>query len=345
MKNTVFVILGCDCDPDRPRYGGVPHDVRHSPQKWQGISEGVSLLCERLERIEGRTGVKPKVVFCLRSDVQVKEIYGEAAWPIKHYSDLWRRLADVGHELAWHPHLWCWSDEWKCWYQNVQDAEWINHCLETGFSGFSQALGSNPVTCHMGWTFHNNMTMRKIAELGLNVDFSACPGVYFEGGTGDAGTAFDNMIDWSGTPQGWYFPSDADYRRPARGAEAKLKIVEVPKFTSQSKMLSTMKRLTTAGRKTGPSVFLQITALPLLYDRIIKERFQCREAEPFFATYFHPDELLPVKLRSARNFLYSLDNLEKNLMRIIEAARKQGRHVEFVTGGDVLRYVAATGKG
>lgn len=340
----MLVILGCDCDPDRPRYGGAHYDIRHSPQKWQGISEGVSLLCDRLQRIEGHTGVKPKVVFCLRSDFQIQEIYGEAAWLLKHYSDLWLRLADTGHELAWHPHLWCWSDDWKCWYQNIQDSEWINDCLEIGFSGFSQALGSRPVTCHMGWTFHNNVTMRKISELGLKIDFSGCPGVYFGGGAGDAGTAFDNMIDWSGTPQKWYRPSGADYRRPSRGGEAELDIIEVPKFTTQSKMLSTMKRLTIRGGETGTSVFLQITALPLLYDRIIKERFQCQEAEPFFATYFHPDELLPVKSRSAKNFLYSLDNLEKNLIRIIEAARMHGRDVEFVTGSDVLRYVAAKGK-
>ena len=348
MNNTLLVILGCDCDPDRPRYGGAYHNMRQSPQKWRGVEEGIGLLCERLKNIEKRTGVEPKVVFCLRSDVQMQEICDDAAWMIKHYSDLWRRLADEGHELAWHPHLWRWSDEAKCWHQDIEDSEWIDRCLEIGLSGFSEALGSSPVTCHMGWTFHNDVTMKKISESGLKVDFSACPDVYHMGGPGNTGSTFDNMIDWRGTPQRWYRPSEADYRRPSRGGEKELDIVEVPKFTSQSKILKKAKQLASCGGKASgaeaeASAFLQITALPVIYERIIRERLQCQEADPFFASYFHPDELLPDRPRSAKGFLYSLDNLEKNLMRIIETARKSGRDVKFATGGDVVKYIGASG--
>jgi hypothetical protein len=198
----------------------------------------------------------------------------------------------------------------------------------------------------MGWTFHNNVTMKKISELGLKVDFSACPGVYHEGGPGDTGSAFDNMIDWRDTPQGWYRPSEADYRRPSRSGERELDIVEVPKFTSQSKILKKAKQLAsrtgkTSGSPAETSAFLQITALPIIYERIIKERLQCQEADPFFASYFHPDELLPDRPRSAKGFLYSLDNLEKNLMKTIEVARKMGKDVKFVTGSEVLQYTGA----
>jgi hypothetical protein len=349
MKNTLMVILGCDCDPDRPRYGGAYYDKRSSPQRWRGISEGIDLLRERLQRIESLTDIKPKVVFCLRSDPQVEETCGETAWLIKKYADTWHELEDEGHELAWHPHLWRWSDESKCWFQEIEDSEWIGRCLEHGFEEFSRALGYNPATSHMGWTFHNNVTMRKIAELGLRVDFSACPGVYHEGGPGDGGTVFDNMIDWREAPQTWYRPSKADYRRPARGDEDELDIIEIPKFTSKSSILKKAKSLGSRagglfGSQKETSVFLQVTALPILYDIIIKERFRYQEGDPFFASYFHPDELLSASARSAKSFLYSINNLEKNLLKIIETARSKGMDVKFITGNDVIHHLGLRGK-
>ncbi|UCD57397.1 MAG: hypothetical protein JSV16_16595 [Candidatus Hydrogenedentota bacterium] len=344
MADALMVILGCDCDPDRPRYGGTRYDVRHSPQKWRGLGEGINSLRECLKRVEDVTDVGPKLVFSLRSDIQIKEIYGAASWSIDQYADTWRGLEEEGHELAWHPHLWRWSNEWGCWFQEARDSEWIDGCLELGFSEFSEALGEDPTTCHMGWAFHNDVTMRKLSELGLKVDFSASPGVYYEGGPGNAGTAFDNRADWLGTPQKWYHPSEADFRRPARAGESELAIIEVPKFTSSSGILKRVKDLASRTRKLsrstpGTAAFLQITALPVLYNRIIRERLQRVEAEPFFATYFHPDELLADRPPSARGFLYSLENLRKNLIGIIEAVRKEGRDVAFVTGAEALRYI------
>ena len=344
MAEKMMILLGCDCDPDRLQYGGARYDVHRAHQEWRGLVEGVALLQQRLKRIADDTGISPKVVFCLRSDSQMKEIYGSESWPIEQHMSMWKRLEAEGHELAWHPHLWRWSSEWNCWMQEIKDSKWISECLEMGFSGFSRTLGKSPTTCHMGWTFQNNTTMKKIAELGVPMDFSASPGVYFEGGQGSAGTTFDNRIDWLGTPRAWYHPSEADYRRPPTGGENGLPITEIPKFTSQSGILKKAKTLSsragkTTGSKTGTDVFLQATILPMLYRRIIKERLQCTEAEPFFATYFHPDELLPDRPRSAKMFLYSLDNLEKNLKGIIEASRKRGRDVTFVTGAEALRYI------
>jgi hypothetical protein len=196
----------------------------------------------------------------------------------------------------------------------------------------------------MGWTFHNNVSMRKISELGLRVDFSACPGVSFGGGPGSTGTIFDNKIDWLGTPLRWYRPSETDYRRSVRGGETGLSVAEIPKFTTRSGVLRRVKSLASRGKRalgTGAatSAFLQITSLPILYARVVAERLVCREAEPFFATYFHPDELLADRPRSAKNFLYSLENLEKNVKGLLQAARQEGREVSFVTGAEALEYL------
>ncbi|GAB4344918.1 MAG: hypothetical protein Kow0099_24740 [Candidatus Abyssubacteria bacterium] len=348
MPETLAVILGCDCDPDRPGYGGARYDIRHPSQRWTSLTDGVSSLLTILQRVENVCGVKPRVVFCLRSDSQMKEIYGSASWAIEEFAGTWRRLEAEGHELAWHPHLWRWHDDSNCWLQEAEDTHWILECLEEGFSQFRRALGKNPVTSHSGWTFHNNTTMAKLSELGIKVDFSACPGVFFQGGPNKDGTRFDNRIDWRGTPQRWYRPSRADYRRPADNGEDELSVVEIPKFTSETRLLRTLKGLAArgkAGTTEAAGVFLQITALPILYRRIVKERLECEEAEPFFATYFHPDELLPVRSSSARSFLYSADNLEKNLIALIEGARKRGRVVKFVTGPEAFEIVKKLERG
>jgi hypothetical protein len=343
MAEPLMVVLGCDCDPDRPRYGGPRYDEHRSPLKWRGLEDGISLLRERLGKIEAATGVKVKVVLFLRSDSQIKEIHGEASWPVLEYADALRRFAEDGHELAWHPHLWRWSSEWDCWFQETHDSAWITECLELGYAEISKALGRNPACSHMGWTFHNNTTMQKLSRLGIRMDFSACPGVYSEGSPGNAGTRYDNMIDWRGTPQGWYRPSEDDYRRPAREGERELDIIEMPKFSSRSGILKKAKSMAArSGAAPVETAFIQITALPIIYSRIIKERLRTEDAEPFFATYFHPDELLPDRPRSARGFLYSLENLEKNILRIIMEARKRGREVEFVTGSEAMCHL---GKG
>lgn len=347
MTKNLMIILGCDCDPDRPRYGGPGYDDRESPLKWRGLTEGLSLLRGSFERVEKSAGIPVKAVFFLRSDLQIREIHGLAAWSALEYAKSWRGLEEQGHELAWHPHLWRWSREWGCWFQEAEDSQWIRECLEIGHVGISEALGKNPASCHMGWTFHTDTSMSTLADLGVRVDFSACPGVFSGGGPGDAGTRYDNMIDWLGTPQTWYRPSEADYRRSAVGDEAELGIIEIPKFTSRSSVLRKAKELASrsgAASAKATAAFVQITAPPIVYGRVIKERLDSEGADPFFVTYFHPDELLPDRPRSAREFLYSLSNLEKNLVGLIEAARKRGRDVEFVTTPEALARISGGGR-
>jgi hypothetical protein len=346
MANELMLIVGCDCDPDRLLYGGSRLDIHRPAHQWRGVSEGIEQLEEMLERVEHETEVKPRLIYCVRSDLQMKEIYGSAGWLLSEYLSLWRELERRGHEIAWHPHLWRWSAKAGCWYQEVEDRDWVIGCLEAGFAEFTEIWGNPPFTCHMGWTFHNTISMRTINRLGLKMDFSACPGVFFKGGPGAGGTILDNRIDWRGAPRKWYRPSENDYRRPRGGNEAELEIVEIPKFTSEAGLLRAAKELANrkkAGAEPAAAAFLQVTVVPLLYRQIIKERLDCAEAEPFFATYFHPDELLRKKAVSAKSFLHSAAHMQKNMVNVIEMARKRGRDVLFVTGPEAVDFITARG--
>ena len=216
----------CDCDPDTVPYGGLTHDSRE-PLKWRGVQEGIPKLVEALDGIESETGRRVNLTWCVRSDVQMKEIYGDAAWPYLEFRELWQRLQSRGDEIAWHPHVWRWSDEHRCWYQEIHDDEWIEQCLEEGYQALCRAVGRPVQSCRMGWEFHNNTSMQTLDRLGVRVDLSATPGHYCEG-TGDRGSIFHKYTDWRGTPESPYQPSVMDYRRPAREGEQELGLTEVP---------------------------------------------------------------------------------------------------------------------
>ena len=220
------MIILCDCDPDAVPYGGLPHDTRQ-PLKWRGVREGIPRLVEALDGIESETGRRINLTWCVRSDLQMKEIYGDAAWPYLEFRELWQGLESRGDKIAWHPHVWRWSDEHHCWCQEIRDDAWIEECLEEGYQALCRAVGRPVESCRMGWEFHNNASMRTVDRLGVRVDLSATPGHYCEG-TGDRGSIFHKYTDWRGTPSRPYRPSLEDYRRPARADERALGIMEVP---------------------------------------------------------------------------------------------------------------------
>jgi len=178
------------------------------------------------------------------------------------------------------------------------------------------------------------------------MDFSASPGVFFAGGPGAAGTTFDNRVDWRGTPKSRYRPSQADCRRPGEKGESELDIIEIPKFTSGARRLRFLKRLASGSKgkselESGNAVFLQVTALPFLYKQIIAEQMGCERSGPFFASFFHPDELLRKRSFSSNTIVYSRNNLERNLCSLIEKGKQRGKEVRFATGPEAIDFVTA----
>ncbi|GAH27279.1 unnamed protein product, partial [marine sediment metagenome] len=79
-----------------------------------------------------------------------------------------------------------------------------------------------------GWNFHNNLTMRKLQDLKVPIDFSALSGVKRFGISDRRGSSFINDCNWEITPDKPYFPSEKDYRRAAIEGESALNVLEVP---------------------------------------------------------------------------------------------------------------------
>lgn len=337
------VVIGCDCDPDRPVIGGVRYDCRE-PLVWRGVREGIPRAREIANACRDDLGQAIRITWCVRADAQMAELYGDAAWPYGEFAELWRELEACGDEIAWHPHLWRWDDQSGCWYQEIEDAEWIRTCLREGHQALSEQLGRPPLTSRMGWEFHNNVTMQEIAHLGIRVDFSAIPGRYTVGSADRWGSKFNCHVDWRGAPEHPYVPDPADYRRPTRDASGS-SLIEVPMAVFHSIPLGIVafgrsllkargrglgRRLLTAPEVITAPLKAYITASPYLFQRLGAKKLQeaRRDGQAVLVTAFHPDELLTDSQGTAGPS--SVTTFAHNLRWLCEAADHSKIALRFI---------------
>jgi len=342
--NTLYVVIGCDCDPDRPQYGGTRYDSR-TPLKWRGVREGILRAREIADDIQDGFGNPVRITWCVRSDLQIKEIYGDCAWPYSEFVDLWESLAERGDEIAWHPHLWRWSERHRCWYQEIEDDDWIRDCLHQGYAALSSSMGRAPITSRMGWEFHNDTTMQAIDKLGVKVDFSAIPGRFTPGAGDHLGSIFNCYVDWRNTPEKAYVPSAADYRRGPSGNEEALRVTELPMSTFRSGVLGIAARLRRAAKAKGwdklkqlssatnannASLKAYITIHPYIFSRLATAKINETKQNGYalLVTAFHADETLGVRARKGNHC--GGRRIAANLRDLRQAAERLGVNLQFV---------------
>lgn len=334
MEKRLIVIIGCDCDPDKAKYGGENLRFHHGEYKWQGIKKGIPQIKERLLDIQSGFDTSLKFTWCVRSDLQIENIYGNAGWCLKEFSSLWRKLEEEGDEISWHPHLARWNSTRKLWFQEIHDEQWMKECIAKGFSAFRENWGKSPASSRMGWVFHNNLTMEQISFLGIKVDFSAVPAlskaIVSKKNTRD----IYDYADWKGSPLHPYHPSCLDYRVPSKGKN--LPIWEIPCMSLRSNILVwpyNFKVLMYGKRNIllQPIFSATITIFPWLFKKAFHRWLSMNEFKKtvFLATYFHADEILS----SQREFVI------KNLLHIQKVARLQRMKVHFVTAFESLDFL------
>jgi len=342
-----MVAICCDVDPDVLGYNipATRFDVYKEKLGWKGLDNipKIREICNSIEDSESNT---VRITWFIRSDTQLKTIFDDYAYPLRSFRDLWKELELQGDEIGWHPHLWRWSKQNKCWYQEIHDKKWISHCLENGYKQFLK-IKPNLTSIRMGFDFHDNFTMKKINDLGLTVDLSALPGLEHEGSPDERGSHFLNEYDWSTTPQKSYFPSEKNYRRPAKNNEQSLKILEIPITTapkSKSRiLLEEIIKLAPIGlrKKILKGADIQFKSVQHRYvaniteqsfKRIAKQKF--KEAKRNQKGYtnivpmFHPIELFRPK-----GFL----NFENNLRTIQKLSQSFNISFSFLTATEMAK--------
>ena len=266
----LYVAIGIDCDPDRATY---PHRLT-----WRGV-EALPRLLETEPEI--------KWTLNIRADTQVRDYCGSAGYCYERYRPVWDAARAQGSAIAWHLHYYD-----RTGRQDTSDA----NILENIAIG-SAALG-RPDVVHMGWTFQNDFSIRRLYEAGVRVDYSPVPRMAFAGNGGV------QEFDWSGfayRPRIWHG------------------VRMIPAYTFPHWLLSR--------RFRTERVMLTTTTSTLLYRYLLKDFF--RSGADFFVSYFHADELVG-GAGGWRDRLYRFSHLVANLRLLRDLAADEGYRLTFV---------------
>ncbi|MFC1476096.1 hypothetical protein ACFLQW_03745 [Candidatus Zixiibacteriota bacterium] len=258
----VYVIIGCDTDPDR---AGYLESVKPGKLSWRGMTEGIPRVKELVHGLTDHRGHEPVFTWLLRVDEQIKVIHGAYNWVPATHRDFLLDLEKTGDELGWHPHFWRQDTASGEWYQEINDTDWQIEMLEQAHRAYLEVLPGRTHSVRMGWAYHTNRTFQTLDKLGVKVEFSALPGLRTL--SAKSGTRSENLFDWFTTPRAPYYPSREDYRRPAKGREAALGTLEVPSFTSRSLFWGLAGGIQLMRKMKSPTQFIQALRRPTYAHR------------------------------------------------------------------------------
>ena len=331
---TLYVVIGCDTDPDRP---GFLAGTKSDGLSWRGMTEGIPCLKKLVRGLTDHQGKEPVFTWLLRVDEQVNRILGAYNWVLVEHKDFLLDLESRGDELGWHPHFWAWDEHSRTWYQEISNIDWQIDMLKAAHRAYMEILPGRARSVRMGWDYHNNDTFRVLGELGVRVDFSAVPGLRTL--TSRSPACRENLFDWYPTPLVPYYPSQKDYRRPPREEEEACAVLEAPAFVSQTLLWGMVSGLHMARKMKDlrqlwqslrrPTFWINLTGRPSLFAPLVSRlrktlRRKDRE-KALLVTYFHADELL-----EHRSTMYGLPSVRTNLESILRVSDEAGVTVEFI---------------
>jgi hypothetical protein len=341
LETAIYVILGCDTDPDRDYF---VKDVSPDSLSWRGMLEGIPRAKDKLQKLTDSDGKPPVFTWNLRVDHQIKQIYGAYNRILTAHTDFLLGLEKTGDELSWHPHFWCYDEKRKVWYQNYQDVDWQVEMLKKAFAAYQEVLPGRARTVRTGWSYHNNRTFATLDKLGVEVDISGIPGLRIL--PKKKQVRLSNFYDWSITPDKPFYPSAVDYRREAKETERRYSLLEAPNFTAKSFFWGMLSGLVLARkmrdmRQMGyallrPAYMSTITSKPVLFRPMLaqmKKNLRV-DAKVIYSSLLHADELV-----ENIHPVYSLKNIERNLRSILELADNMHAKVKYIRACQTKDYL------
>jgi len=296
-----LLCLTVDTDPD----GLSGKITNRETLQWEGLRQ--------LQRLPDVCDSEPigsiPITWFVRADGQLESMLGNASYLLEEFSTFWTKVRKLGHEVAWHPHLYRQTrrQEAAIIITNPVEAEdelerlWNQ--LKTDFPAVAFRHGE-------GW--HTLETYAVVERLGFRCDSTAIPGR--RGAKG-------HPMNWEGAPNQPYFPSQADLCRT--GSERCL--LEVPMNTW----------LVHAPYDSGPRVRYMNPAIhPNLFAQARRGwEDACNKISAdlcIWVMIFHPDEVLG---RQGADALYSrsTSDLCANLTSITQSLGRLGHDFQWMS--------------
>lgn len=328
-----YIVIGCDCDPDRK---GFSQKINDKNLFWDGIKYGIPDFLIARQRFADSTGYWPKITWFVRSDSQINSIFGNEGYCLNKFRNIWETLLDYGDEIAWHPHLYSWDKKNLKWIQKINDTSFTKNCLDKGFKAFKSNWGVPPKTVHGGWGYQDNTTINFYSNSGIISDCSAMPG-HNSLKLGN----FDNS-DWEETQKYPYWISKSNYKLAALEKADSTGVLEIPTSMGKSFLANSLKIFKDQIKRgfyiPNKLIFKYqvplMTLNPILNKDLINNSINTTilNNNNYFLSYFHADEFLPSTSKSKIvKLTYSLEGFMKNINYLTHLIKQKNYQPSFET--------------
>jgi hypothetical protein len=349
-QKELTIVICCDADPDRERFGASTLQKNLVPLEWKGIDSGIPKLIRLVSPLRDQHGRSPAFTWLIRSDEQIKSFTGRASsFPL--HQKLWLSMLQRGDECGWHPHYWRNIDD--LWQQELNDPPWRSRVLTEGHQDLAQQIDIK--TVKTGWCFMDQPTMNTFKELRITSDVSAMPQQKYSPERQND-KAFFGQYHWERTSTLPYFPSSTDYQEDEGISSTKAApstpppLLEIPISTGVDPWITAIENMVLSFRRrqwpkprTGQShTSLKVSFAPFLFKRLLNSQFEkiLQAPKPIVHVYFHPDECLPE--RGTLSHLYRAEHIAHNIKLILNMAQKKGYSTRFSTVSEFRdRYLAS----
>jgi hypothetical protein len=221
------------------------------------------------QRLSEITRAPAQFSWHLRVDPQIEGSYGSANWALTRFRGELNALMSEGDELGIHPHMWRWHEGRGAWFNDYEDEDWVERCIQVSVDAFSEAFGRPPRLVRFGDHWLAQRALVLASSLGLEYDLTIERGTRGRGPSwGDRG----RMPDYRVVPAVPYRPSALSFL--AQSDQEMLPIWLVPAQTYVSGLRAVLDRLR-PGRFARP---LNLALEPSFFCQAIRRELMRPEA-------------------------------------------------------------------
>ena len=290
----MIIVIGADVDPRLPGMRRLP-----DWDPWDPL--------DRIPHLESALGADlPPITWLLRADDTIRHVTGAFDSGFMTRQEMWTRLQGRGHELGWHFHHWTYAGAAGGFDPNPS---W----LSDAHASLSRHFAIRAT--RTGWDYCNSITMRRLSELDVAIDFSSLPGqMVWWSIEGER-----ILVDWKRAPGRPYRPAPADYQQPRNAREDELRIWELPIATFRAPA-ATMAKRAVWRLLHGEVSFTGLSAKTLM---ITQPWPDLPKPAGVLAFHFHPEELTPDGIAAfSQNLALLKDTFNPEFVTASDAARR-----------------------
>jgi hypothetical protein len=197
------IILAIDVEPD----GRAELDKENG---WKGSRDAVSVFTKLRAELEGATHEAVRFNWFLRADPQIAGTWGSATYVADACPELIRAIELSGDQAGVHVHTWRWSDKTRSWFNDFDDADWLNHCVDSSIAGVTQITGAPVIMNRFGDRWMSEQAIRALRNNGIRYDLTMEPGIP-DMPIHDDDRSTSWLPDMRGAPRTPYYPDGDNY--------------------------------------------------------------------------------------------------------------------------------------